>query len=57
MGFDIFFDNPIIFIILVAVISALFRKKKESSRDPKGKEGPINLWIKDHHRHKLLLMK
>ena len=36
MGFDIFFDNPIIFIILVAVISALFRKKKESSGDPKG---------------------
>jgi hypothetical protein len=31
-----FFDNPIIFIILVAVISSLFRKKKESSRDPKG---------------------
>jgi hypothetical protein len=36
MGFEIFFDNPIIFIILVAVISSLFRKKKESSRDPKG---------------------
>ena len=36
MGFEIFFDNPIIFIILVAVISALFRKKKENSGDPKG---------------------
>ena len=36
MDFTIFFDNPIIFIILVAVISALFRKKKESSRDPEG---------------------
>jgi hypothetical protein len=38
MNFDIFFDNPIIFIILVAVISSLFRKKKESSKDPKGQQ-------------------
>ena len=30
MGFEIFFDNPIIFIILVAAISSLFRKKKEN---------------------------
>ncbi len=38
MDFEIFFDNPIIFIILVAVISSLFRKKKESSKDPKGQQ-------------------
>jgi len=38
MGFEIFFDNPIIFIILVAVISSLFRKKKVSSNDSKGQK-------------------
>ena len=36
MGFEIFFDNPIIFIILVAVISSLFRKKKENVSPSKG---------------------
>jgi hypothetical protein len=36
MSFEIFFDNPIIFIILVAVISSLFRKKKENVSHSKG---------------------
>src|SRR6476620_7359827 len=36
MGFDIFFDNPIIFIILVAAISSLFRRKKENVSHSKG---------------------
>ena len=36
MGFEIFFDNPIIFIILVAAISSLFRKKKENVSPSKG---------------------
>ena len=38
MGFEIFFDNPIIFIILVAAISSLFRKKKENVSHSKGQE-------------------
>ena len=38
MSFEIFFDNPIIFIILVAVISSLFRKKKENVSPSKGQE-------------------
>lgn len=36
MNFQIFFDNPIIFIILVAAISSLFRKKKENESQSKG---------------------
>src|SRR4051812_37759933 len=38
MSFENFFDNPIIFIILVAVISSLFRKKKENASHSKGQE-------------------
>ena len=50
----IFFENPIIFIILVAVISALFRKKKENG-DPEGpKRSNTNLWITDLHRQQNL---
>lgn len=41
MSFEIFFDNPIIFIILVAAISSLFRKKKENVSHSKGQERTI----------------
>lgn len=37
MGFEFFFDNPFLFIVLVAVLSSLFKKRKgntESKRTP-----------------------
>lgn len=38
MSLEFFFDNPIIFILLVAVVSSLFRKKKENVSHTKGQE-------------------
>lgn len=33
MGFEFFFDNPFIFIILIAALSSLFKKKKKSAEN------------------------
>src|SRR3954454_20948444 len=39
MGFEFFFDNPFLFIVLVAVLSSLFKKRK---RNTEGERTPYS---------------
>lgn len=40
MGFEFFFENPFIFVILVAVLSSLFKKKKGDTESKKTSNRP-----------------